>query len=376
MVASPNNGGFYDTGYTTTSPEMRFLVDIRQPGTYYVWIRAWADSGTDDSAHIGLDDQATASADKIYPNTLGAWVWTKLTMDGPYIATLNVTTPGVHVVNIWAREDGLYIDKIVLTTNGSYIPSGTGPAESVRGPVYVYDGDGNRVKAVEGGKTTAYLGSHYEVEVSGGITTTRSYYYAGALRVAMRVNSDLHYLLGDHLGSTSVSYKADGSDTDTQTYKAWGELRWPETSTLPTDRTYTGQHSEMEGIGLLFYGARWYDPALSRWAQPDTIIPNPFNPLDWDRFAYVRSNSLRYIDPTGHWSQKYLTTDADFVGASLYGIRFVGDWYLDDMLAHTAAAQLEGARLAVGGQNPAIAFRSHHNINHLHPLSLKWNDNC
>jgi hypothetical protein len=53
MVASPNNGGFYDTGNTTTSPEMRFLVNIRQAGTYYDWIRAWTDSGKDDTVHIG-----------------------------------------------------------------------------------------------------------------------------------------------------------------------------------------------------------------------------------------------------------------------------------------------------------------------------------
>jgi hypothetical protein len=55
MVASPNNGGFYDTGYTTTSPEMRFLVDIRQTGTYYVSIWPCAGSASDDSAHIGLE---------------------------------------------------------------------------------------------------------------------------------------------------------------------------------------------------------------------------------------------------------------------------------------------------------------------------------
>jgi hypothetical protein len=36
-------------------------------------------------------------------------------MDGPYIATLNVTTPGVHVVNIWVREDGIYIDTPALS---------------------------------------------------------------------------------------------------------------------------------------------------------------------------------------------------------------------------------------------------------------------
>jgi hypothetical protein len=52
-TTSPNNGGFYDTGNTTTSPEMRFLVNIRQAGTYYDWIRAWTDSGKDDTVHIG-----------------------------------------------------------------------------------------------------------------------------------------------------------------------------------------------------------------------------------------------------------------------------------------------------------------------------------
>jgi hypothetical protein len=57
------------------------------------------------------------------------------------------------------------------------------------------------------------------------------------------------------------------------------------------------------------------------------IIPNPGNPLDWDRFAYVRSNSLRYSDPTGHWTEdeleqalgedwkiKYFGEDAVFYG--------------------------------------------------------------
>jgi hypothetical protein len=29
-------------------------------------------------------------------------------------------------------------------------------------------------------------------------------------------------------------------------------------------------------------------------------VPNPGNPLDWDRFSYVRNNPLRYVDPSGH----------------------------------------------------------------------------
>lgn len=30
----------------------------------------------------------------------------------------------------------------------------------------------------------------------------------------------------------------------------------------PTDFTFTGQRSNMDSIGLMFYNARWYDPYL------------------------------------------------------------------------------------------------------------------
>ncbi len=125
----------------------------------------------------------------------------------------------MRTVNVWVQEDGIFIDKIVLTTNSSYTPSGTGPAESLRGPVFVYDGGGNRVRAVEAGSITAYVGSWYESSrVPGDLTSNANqYYYAGSQRLAMRANADLYYLLGDHLGSTSLSYKAVGDVVQTQT---------------------------------------------------------------------------------------------------------------------------------------------------------------
>jgi hypothetical protein len=51
---------------------------------------------------------------------------------------------------------------------------------------------------------------------------------------------------------------------------------------------------------LYWYGSRWYDPELSRWNQPDSIIPNPGDSTDWDRYNYVRNNPLKYVDPDGH----------------------------------------------------------------------------
>jgi len=81
-------------------------------------------------------------------------------------------------------------------------------------------------------------------------------------------------------------------------YKAFGEQRHS-SGTTPTDYRYTGQ-LEQAGIGLYYYGARWYDPKLGRFTQADSIIPQPGNPLDWDRYAYSSNNPINYTDPTGH----------------------------------------------------------------------------
>jgi RHS repeat-associated protein len=55
----------------------------------------------------------------------------------------------------------------------------------------------------------------------------------------------------------------------------------------------------MAELGLYYYGARWYDPGIMRFTSPDTLIPDPYNPLDWNRYAYARCNPIRYNDPTG-----------------------------------------------------------------------------
>jgi len=39
---------------------------------------------------------------------------------------------------------------------------------------------------------------------------------------------------------------------------------------------------------------------LNHWIQPDTIVPDPYNPLDWNRYSYVRYNPVNNTDPTGH----------------------------------------------------------------------------
>ena len=147
--------------------------------------------------------------------------------------------------------------------------------------------------------TTAYfVSNYYEVTGTGSVT---KYYYAGSQRIALRKDGTLSYLLGDHLGSTSLVTDANGQNSIVTMYKAWGEERYttPNT-TLPTKYTFTGQYSYTGEFGLMFYNARWYDSSLGRFAQADTVVPDAGNSQAYDRYAYTLNNPIRYIDPSGH----------------------------------------------------------------------------
>ncbi|WP_448593697.1 RHS repeat-associated core domain-containing protein [Thermoflexus hugenholtzii] len=65
------------------------------------------------------------------------------------------------------------------------------------------------------------------------------------------------------------------------------------------DWRFTGQRWEAS-LGLYDYKARFYDPLLGRFLQPDPIVPEPGNPQALNRYAYVYNNPLRYVDGGGH----------------------------------------------------------------------------
>ncbi len=50
----------------------------------------------------------------------------------------------------------------------------------------------------------------------------------------------------------------------------------------------------------MFYIARWYDPALGRFIQPDALIPQQQGVQAWDRYAYVNNSPFNYTDPSGN----------------------------------------------------------------------------
>ena len=55
------------------------------------------------------------------------------------------------------------------------------------------------------------------------------------------------------------------------------------TGALPTDRQFQGQQNQAS-VGLYHMGARWYDPTIGLWTQPDTLVPSPLDPLLLNRY--------------------------------------------------------------------------------------------
>ena len=82
---------------------------------------------------------------------------------------------------------------------------------------------GQRVKATVSGVTTSHVGDLYEKRTNG---VTKKYYFAGGLRVAMRKSGVLHFLLTDHLGSTSVSVDSNGDRVAELRYYPFGGTRY------------------------------------------------------------------------------------------------------------------------------------------------------
>ncbi len=106
------------------------------------------------------------------------------------------------------------------------------------------------------------------------------------------------YPLADSLGNVRQWSTEAGRVVGYVEYDPFGmQSRWAGTVSSPYG--YTGEYHDAESA-FIYLRARYYAPYLNRFISPDTIIPDPGNPQDLNRYSYVRNNPVRYTDPTGH----------------------------------------------------------------------------
>jgi len=98
-----------------------------------------------------------------------------------------------------------------------------------------------------------------------------------------------------HNGPTNVSHLTNSSGAVVQKYgfDAFGNLT---SSSGTTTNNYQFQTKELHPkSNLVYFGARWYNPAIGRWLTPDPlgIIDGP------NLYIYLNNNPLNDIDPWG-----------------------------------------------------------------------------
>jgi RHS repeat-associated protein len=84
--------------------------------------------------------------------------------------------------------------------------------------------------------------------------------------VALRNGTNLRYTLLDHLGSTSVVTDSSGAQYGYTRYYPYGSTR-DSGGFLDTSKKFTGQR--LDGTGLYYYEARYYDPTIGRFISAD-----------------------------------------------------------------------------------------------------------
>ena len=142
LQALPDYGANIDSDIAATSPHLTYEIEFSTTGTYYLWTRGTADNTAGDSIHYGVDGVVASSGagDSIQLN-IGSFGWSNGT--GAVIASIDITSAGLHTLDIWMREDGVVIDRLLLTTDAGYIPGEppeTGSATKLKGDINGIDG--------------------------------------------------------------------------------------------------------------------------------------------------------------------------------------------------------------------------------------------
>jgi len=104
--------------------------------------------------------------------------------------------------------------------------------------------------------------------------------------------TDLH----DGLGSTVGLTDEGGDVVASYGYDAFGAIR-SQTGSSPNEFTFTGE--QVDGTGLHYLRARYYDPSIGRFLTQDPFGGWVSGPQSQNPYAYVMNNPALLIDPFG-----------------------------------------------------------------------------
>ncbi len=118
----------------------------------------------------------------------------------------------------------------------------------------------------------------------------------GAPAVALGQTERVEYYALDAIGSVRVVFDASGNIVGRMDYGPFG-MDLNGATGMPPER-FAGLTRDGEA-GLDYAQARSYQVRTGRFTAPDPVYAGLFDPQQWNRYTYGRSNPLTYVDPTG-----------------------------------------------------------------------------
>lgn len=170
---------------------------------------------------------------------------------------------------------------------------------------YGYDALGRRISRSEGSSITNYHHNansdltDYETDSSGALTSS---FNRGADGLISETDysgtpTTSYHLYNSH-GDTSALSDQNGSVTGSYRYDSFGNP----ISGSPPENGYTGkwQREKDSSTGMIRMGVREYDPVLGRFVSEDLLMGNTTDPLQRNRYNFVKANPLNHYDITGY----------------------------------------------------------------------------
>lgn len=227
--------------------------------------------------------------------------YNKLTNDGTYSYAYDKNGNVEWKNSTTAKYNYVYNAFGQMTKVVKWTYSGGAWTSSVVG-LYSYDATGERALVFESGNNTAYvysgMGPIYQFDTDG--KGNKFIYVAGQLQLRTCSATESYSYVSDALGSSRFVLKNGNKDASNTvfaavTYQPFGTVVTPSGSDYVT---FAGEITDSP-TGLVYLGARYYDPTIGRFCALDPELGRLSMPQTMNRYVYCVNNPLIFCDPSG-----------------------------------------------------------------------------
>ncbi len=118
------------------------------------------------------------------------------------------------------------------------------------------------------------------------------------IAIPAQADETITYIHWDALGSPVAATDEDGNVVWREAYRPYGERINNEAAADSHSRWYTG-HPQDADTGLVYAGARYFDPVIGRFLAIDPVGVKEDNLHSFNRYTYANNNPYGYVDPDG-----------------------------------------------------------------------------